>query len=89
MNTRWPIDGYEWAARDDLIEAIQLFAHLMNPREYHTIERQIERQGIEAIRIWKERADWFVTDPYDPVEALGASASAKKEIKQAFRRTFA
>ncbi len=90
MNTQWQIDGYEWAARDDLNKAIQLFAHLMNPREYHFLERQIERQGIPAIRIWKERVDWFVTDHYDPVEALGASvsASAKEEIKQAFRRIF-
>jgi len=88
MNTQWQIDGYEWAARDDLNKAIQLFAHLMNSREYHTLERQIEQQGIPAIRVWKERSDWFITDDYDPVEALGASVSlsAKKEIKQAFRR---
>jgi len=87
MNTQWQIDGYEWAARDDLNKAIQLFAHLMNPREYHTLESKLEARGVPTMRVWKESADWFVTIFHDPVEVLvDVSASSKFEIKRVLRR---
>ena len=80
MNTQWQIDGFAWAARDDLNKAIQLIAHLMNPFTYHDLEKRFEKQGYTALKLWKERSDWFVTGLHDPIDTLGVPAVNKEAI---------
>lgn len=78
--TRWQMDGFAWAARDDIIKAIQTVAHLMHPPSYANYEDSLIRAGSKVFRRWKMLANWFLTPSRDPVDALPISSSGKQRI---------
>ena len=88
MNTQWQIEGYAWAARDDLYKAIQVVAQIMNPYPYYEMELEYESRGSRRLKEWKETANWFVTDIFDPVDLLGDTISERNKslIRISFER---
>ena len=81
MNSLWQIEGYDWAARDDIIKKIQMLAHLMHPYCYQSMEHDIEMEGVDALCKWKREGDWFGSHSYDPLGSLSASAEMKQDIR--------
>ena len=81
MNSLWQIEGYDWAARDDVIKTIQMLAHLMHPFSYHLREKEMEKRGVAVLCKWKKDGDWFRTDAFDPVEATSFSSEVKEAIR--------
>jgi len=78
--TQWQIDGFAWAARDDLLKAIQTIAHLMHPFTYFDFERGFKDAGHRTLRKWKLEANWFLTPFRDPVKLLPISPYDKYRI---------
>ena len=78
--TQWQIDGYAWSARDDVLKAIQVVAHLMHPFEYFEMEKKMRDAGVGALEDWKCHKNWFVTERRDPVQILNIQDSQKMRI---------
>ena len=81
MNTHWQIEGYAWAARDDLFKTIHLVAHLMNPHRYHEIELRMQLDSFGELVGFKRRGNLFQLDSFDPVEAIGDSVFAENKSR--------
>jgi hypothetical protein len=64
MFSVWEIEGYYAAARDDVVRALQLVAHLMNPPEYFDMEERLQRLGPNMLLKFKKTANIFMVYPH-------------------------
>ena len=80
LHTQWQIDGFAWAARDDLLKAIQTIAQLMHPFWYFEFERMNKEAGSRILREWKMVHNWFLSAGRDPVKFLQIPDGHKARI---------
>lgn len=80
--TIWQIDGFEMAARDDVMKAIQGIAVLMNPWKYRSYESVRLANGYEDYKSFKMAEDFFTMPEFDPIENASISDVAKSGIRQ-------
>ena len=78
--TYWQLRGYAWSARDDVLKAINVVAHLMHPLEYLKMEKDMKSSGYAALEDWKCKQNWFITARRDPVALLEIQNPQKMRI---------
>ncbi len=78
----WEILGYTTAARDDVMNAVQVIARLMFPLEYEDDEVSASKSGGEEILRWKLGTNFFNYPKYDPLSGLpGMTESQKADVR--------
>ena len=80
MHSLWQIEGFAWAARDDIIKTIHMLAFLMHPFQYADMEFGIQLRGLYTLHEWKQRGDWFRYRAFDPIEALTTTVSQPSQV---------
>ena len=80
--TSWQMRSYPWAARDDILRAVQTIATLMQPFEYVDFEQRMTR-NVTAIYEWKESKNWFISPFWDPIANIpDISVETKEKINE-------
>ena len=83
--THWQIRGYEWAARDDVFNALRSLAWVMNDSSYDELEKDL-RESFDLIP-WREREYIFaLPGASDAVENLPVSDEKKEQIRRSLQR---
>ena len=87
--SRWELEGYDQAPRDDIERAIHVTAQLMMPWSFDDAEKTISEYGAFASLHWKRSGYWFIqprlkrdaTPGYDPVAVLRVAEEHKSQIR--------
>jgi len=81
--THWQMRGFQWAARDDVYNALRTLAWVMNDHSYNDFEKELTTIDRTSLVPWRESMFIFsVPNGYDPIAILPISDDRKRLIKR-------
>ena len=87
LYSRWELEGYAIAARDDLDRAIDVIGRLMNSWRYFDYEDEVKKAGPVALRIHKKESEVFwLPGLKNPIDTLEIDEGIKCLIKHELKR---